>query len=278
MEKLIVLGTGCASARRCYHTCFALDDGQSPILVDAGGGNQILNQLDQANLSLTRIHHAFLTHSHSDHMLGMIWILRAVATMMRQGQFKGEFSLYCHAPAAELLMRIVQAALPPSTLRFFDGQLRILPVTDGETRRLGAYDVTFFDILSSKALQYGFSLTLHNGAHMLFTGDEPLNKKCTACTKPVDWLLTEAFCLESEKHLFKPHEKHHSTVRDACLLAETHGVHNLVLWHTEDTHLHERKILYTKEGSRFFSGRLYVPDDLDTIMLDFPDGESKYQY
>ena len=35
----------------------------------------------------------------------------------------------------------------------------------------------------------------------------------------------------------KPYEKHHSTVKDACELAQGLGIPHLVLWHTEDRRL-----------------------------------------
>ena len=50
-------------------------------------------------------------------------------------------------------------------------------------------------------------------------------------------------------------------------LAESLHIPNLVLWHTEDTRLPERKTLYTAEGRQYFSGNLFVPDDLESIAL-----------
>ena len=35
MEKLIVLGTGNAMVTKCYNTCFALQQGDEYVLVDA---------------------------------------------------------------------------------------------------------------------------------------------------------------------------------------------------------------------------------------------------
>ena len=66
--------------------------------------------------------------------------------------------------------------------------------------------------------------------------------------KESQWLLHEAFCLYSEADIYKPYEKHHSTVKDACLLAEQLKVKNLVLYHSEDQHIDERKRLYSEEG------------------------------
>lgn len=44
--ELIVLGTGNATVTRCYNTCFALKQNNAVLLVDAGGGNGILSQLE----------------------------------------------------------------------------------------------------------------------------------------------------------------------------------------------------------------------------------------
>ena len=67
--------------------------------------------------------------------------------------------------------------------------------------------------------------------------------------------------------IFHPYEKHHSTVKDACELAEQLHVKNLLLYHTEDRNLAKRKELYTEEGKRYYHGNLYVPDDLEKISL-----------
>ena len=40
-----------------------------------------------------------------------------------------------------------------------------------------------------------------------------------------------------------------------------------MLWHTEDKHIDQRKQLYTAEGRAYYTGDLYVPDDLDVIEL-----------
>ena len=73
--------------------------------------------------------------------------------------------------------------------------------------------------------------------------------------------------LYGQAELFSPYEKHHSTVKDACETAEQLGVRNLILYHAEDSSLPERKKLYQEEGSRYFHGNLYVPDDLETFLL-----------
>ena len=80
-------------------------------------------------------------------------------------------------------------------------------------------------------------------------------------------MLHEAFCLYSQRDIFEPYKKNHSTVKDACELAEKLGVPNLVLYHTEDKNIENRKALYTEEGKAYYHGNLVVPDDLETFEL-----------
>ena len=76
MEQLYVFGTGNASVTRCYNTCFSLrnSDGQY-FMVDTGGGNGILRILEDMKVDLSNIHHIFITHEHTDHLLGIIWMI-----------------------------------------------------------------------------------------------------------------------------------------------------------------------------------------------------------
>ena len=54
MEKLIVLGTGNASVTKCYNTCSIIQDKKGRyFMIDAGGGNGILTQLEKMNIHVT---------------------------------------------------------------------------------------------------------------------------------------------------------------------------------------------------------------------------------
>ena len=79
METLHVLGTGHAMVTRCYNTCFALERDGQYFLVDGGGGNAILRILAKQGIALDRIEDLFLTHAHTDHLFGVIWVLRRIA-------------------------------------------------------------------------------------------------------------------------------------------------------------------------------------------------------
>lgn len=267
MERLIALGTGNATVTKCFNTCFAMEDNNEYFLVDTGGGNGILTALEKSEIELNKIHHIFLTHEHSDHLLGIVWMIRMIGTRMNQGLYDGNLYIYCHEDLVQTIRTIVPLTIQKKCYKYFDDRIIFVPLKDGDRKNILSYEVTFFDIQSTKAKQFGFTTTLKNGKKLTCVGDEPYNEANYNYVQGSDWLLHEAFCLYAERERFKPYEKHHSTVKDACELAETLKIPNLILWHTEDKHLSERKELYTKEGSMYYHGNLYVPDDLEVIKL-----------
>ena len=73
MNRLYVFGTGNASVTRCYNTCFAIEDSEKQIfMVDTGGGNGILRILEDMDVDMSNIHHIFITHEHTDHLLRIV--------------------------------------------------------------------------------------------------------------------------------------------------------------------------------------------------------------
>ncbi len=267
MERLIVLGTGNAMVTHYYNTCFAIQDDSRTLLVDAGGGNGILAALQATGVDFASIRDVIVTHEHCDHVLGIVWIVRKIATMMQNDKYEGDLRIFCHKDLAEAIQAICVYTLQKKFTKLFGKRIHFVGIRDGEAHQLLDYCVTFFDIHSTKAPQFGFSLQLKNGRRLTCLGDEPYNPLCERHVSGSDWLLAEAFCLYGDRDRFKPYEKHHSTVREACELAEQLGVPNLVLWHTEEKTFGRRKELYTEEGRQFYHGSLLVPDDREIIEL-----------
>lgn len=265
--KLTMLGTGDALATKCFNTCFLLRASGQSFLVDGGGGNGILRQLSRAGTGWEAVREIFVTHKHLDHLLGIFWMLRLVCQHMASGEYEGEARIYAHDEVVEILGRAAKALLSKREASFVGGRLRLVAVNDGEHKTILGHDVTFFDVRSTKAKQFGFKMELGSGETLTCAGDEPLNPATEKFAEGGKWLLHEAFCLHSEAELFRPYEKHHSTVKDACETAERLGVKNLLLYHTEDKNLARRKELYTAEGRKYFSGNLLVPDDLESFEL-----------
>ena len=255
--KLTILGTGNAKVTKCYNTCFALNEDKEYFMIDGGGGNTILKQLEDAGISWKEIRTIFVTHKHIDHLLGIIWMLRMYCQGMARGQFGGEVTIYGHDEVISLLKQMAEMLLTPKETKFIGDKVHLEEVKDGEDRTILGHRVTFFDILSTKAKQFGFCMEYAEGKKLTCCGDEPYNECEQKYAKNSTWLLHEAFCLFSQADKFKPYEKHHSTVKDACELAQKLEAENLILYHTEDKNI----------SRQYYKGNLWIPDDLEIYKL-----------
>ena len=263
--KLTILGTGSAAVTKCYNTCFAFSNNNKHFLIDAGGGNQILKILSDNDIKITDIHDIFITHSHTDHILGVVWVIRMIGQNINAEKYIGDVNIYGHDEAIHSIKTICELTLPKKITKHFGNQIKFITVSDGETVNIMGNDITFFDILSTKTKQYGFIMD-YNNKKLVCCGDEPLNEKLFDKVKGCDWIMHEAFCLYGERDIFKPYEKHHSTVKEACETAQILGVPNLILYHTEDKNINKNE-LYTSEGKEFYNGNIVVPNDNDIIVI-----------
>ena len=280
--QITMLGTGNATVSQIYNTCFVLQTPSTLMLVDAGGGNGILAQLKKANVQISDIHHLFVTHAHTDHLLGVIWVIRMVA------QCKGYEELlhvYGNDKVMKVIKTIIDMILAKKQLAKVAERVVFHQLEDGDCFEVGDMKLECFDIQSTKEKQFGFRAELpavsedsaasdnaseDNLAKPLVLaclGDEPYNEQNRRYIVGADWMMCEAFCLYADRDTFKPYEKCHSTALDAGKLAEELGVKNLILYHTEEKTLANRKENYTREAAKNFKGRIFVPDDLEVIEL-----------
>lgn len=267
LEKITVLGNGAAMVTKCYNTCFTISDSEQYFLVDTGGGNTILSNLEKSNIEINKIHNVFISHAHNDHIMGIVWIIRAVCQKIIDGKYEDNLYIYSHNKNIEIIKTISNLLLQNKFTKYLDDRVKFVPIEDKSSLKVLNWNVEFFDIKSTKLLQFGFKISLVNGKKLVFLGDEPFNESLAEYAYKCDYLMHEAFCLYSEKEKFKPYEKHHSTVKDACTNASKLEVKNVVLIHTEDKNLDNRKSLYLSEGKQYFCGNIIVPDDLEEIYL-----------
>lgn len=266
-NKLVMLGTRNAIATKCYSTCFVLKTAGAMLLVDAGGGNGILSQLEKARIDLTDIHDMFITHAHTDHVLGAVWVVRMIIHRMKSGLYAGDFTVYSHDKALYVLDWICRMTLSEKDRSFLGKRVFFREVKDRDTFCVGDMEIQCFDILSTKEKQFGFWTLLPGDIRLVCLGDEPYNETNRRYVENADWLLCEAFCLYRDRDIFKPYEKHHSTALEAGRLAEGLQVKNLLLYHTEDKNLETRKACYRDEALMYFGGSVFVPDDLETVEI-----------
>ena len=281
-NQITMLGTGNATVSQIYNTCFLLQTSSTLLLVDAGGGNGILAQLKKANVQISNIHHLFVTHAHTDHVLGVIWVIRMVAQCKG---YEGLLHVYGNDKVMKVIKTIIDMILAKKQLAKVAERVVFHQLEDGDCFEVGDMKLECFDIQSTKEKQFGFRAELpvvsedsaasdnaseDNHAKPLVLaclGDEPYNEQNRRYIEGADWMMCEAFCLYADRDTFKPYEKCHSTALDAGKLAEELGVKNLILYHTEEKTLDNRKENYTREAAENFKGRIFVPNDLEVIEL-----------
>ena len=264
-EQLIVLGTGNAMVTKCFNTCFALQKGEKYLLVDTGGGNGILAALEKANIDAKKIDSLFITHSHTDHILGFPWVVRKIGALMNSGEYEGSFVVYGHSEALAAARTICELTVQNKFTKLFDDKIIFKTVADGEKLSVMGEEIEVFDIHSTKLKQFGFKTSAAGDKTLVCLGDEPCDKDCENIAQDADWLLCEAFCLYEDRERFKPYEKHHSTALDAAQLAEHLNIKKLVLWHTEDKTISQRKQRCRKDVKLWAKAIRYLMKEVPSV-------------
>ena len=275
MEKLTMLGTGHAMTMDCFNTCYVYENENGKMLVDTGGGGQLLRQMRGAGISQRDIHHIFISHRHTDHILGLPWLFRGPS-------WDSELNFYLH----EDLMKVVPGMLEllfPDNMEHLPENVRFIPIFHGQDGEILGRKVRFLDLHSPNVPQFGYSMMLEGDRKLVFHGDVPFHESNREEIQGADWLLHEAFHLESEPPMGGPGGPGgpppvggpggpkggpgHSTVKQAAAYAESLQVKHLLLFHGTDNDLAHRKEKYIAEAAQVFSGEIFAPNDLDVIEL-----------
>ena len=94
-----------------------------------------------------------------------------------------------------MLETIARMLLQSKQTKFINDRLHLVVVHDGEVKEIIGKKVTFFDIQSTKAKQFGFMMELDQDRKLTCCGDEPYNEENEKYALKSDYLLHEAFCL-----------------------------------------------------------------------------------
>ena len=197
----------------------------------------------------------------------MVWVVRLIAQNMVEGRYDDEVTIYGHNEAIAELRKLTCDLLQKKQSDQLNKKLHLKVVEDGESIDAFGHKVTFFDIGSKKTKQFGCRIEIDQQKSLVCLGDEPYRPHLEKYANNATWLMHEAFCQYEEREKFKPYEKSHSTVKEACENAQRLNVKNLVIYHTKDNDIETRKRRYSDEGKAFYKGNLYVPDDLEEFEL-----------
>ena len=261
-----MLGTGNGGTLDLYNTCFVIQNENGNFLVDTGGGIEIIKRLKQVNIDYKSIRHIFISHSHTDHILGIFWLFKKISRDAMHGLIAERINIYCNNVVYESIKGVAKYILPDKLMEAIYNVVNFVVLNDGDIHTINSVDYTFFDVHAKGTKLYGFECIL-NSKKLAFLGDETLNPDLYDKIKGFDYVMHEAFCLDSEENIFHAYEKHHSTTKSVSEIMNNLDIKNLILFHTEDTHKDNRKELYTNEAQAYFNGKVIVPDDLESIEI-----------
>lgn len=265
--ELIMIGTGSAFPKHSYNSCYAIKCNGGLMLVDAGGGNGVFNAINEAGIKLADIHHIFITHTHTDHILGAVWLIRGIINKSKDGENYGNLLIYGNSSVCNALRLICQLTFLASDYALFTKTVELVEIADDSSLAINDTLIECFDVCSKNVAQAGFRMIFGGGVKLACLGDESLTEDNLRKIQGCDTLICGAFCRYEDKEIYKPYEKHHHTVRDVAILAEKAKVKNLVLVHSEDDNLETRQNLYRAEASKYYSGNVFIPVDGERLVF-----------
>lgn len=266
MNKLRFLGVGHGSTEELYNTCFTIENEQGIFLIDTGGSITIVNRLKQIGLSVADVKNIFVSHSHMDHILGLIWMFKKVSILAIKGKIEEKINIYCNEVVYEAIKGITSYVLPNVLIDAVYSVTNFVILKDGDKHTINGVEYEFFDIMAKGTKQFGFECLLNN-KRFVFLGDETFNPALSEKLKKADYVTHEAFCLDKEENIFHAYEKNHSTALSVAKNMNELNVKNIILYHTEESHGKDRKKLYTQEAEQEFKGKVFVPDEFEEIIL-----------
>lgn len=266
-KEIIFLGTGSAFPARSYNACYAIRAGNLLWLTDGGGGNGIFPALADSEINPGELHHIFLSHSHTDHIFGIVWIVRKIVHLRMQGLYPDTLYIYANSEAENALREICRLTFLESYFRTFLQVAEFRPANHGDSYRIGDIQMEFFDVGSENVSQSGFRMHLPDGKTIVGLGDEALTRNNMSEASGADVLICGAFCRYADRDLYKPYEKHHWTVKDVAEIASEINVATLILIHSED-HTPNKPDAYRAEAAEYFRGPVLIPHDGETYFID----------
>ena len=215
MIELLFLGSSNAMTIEKYNTCFLIKQSHNTLLVDTGGGHEILKQFKDNNVTIADIDAIFISHSHIDHILGFPFLFRLM--ILNQKKMK----IICSKKIKQELMNLLYMDIPTSLEQ--NKQLLDFHLIENSD----FYCNFHFFLVDER--QYGFILE-QEGKKIVFMGDVPCNDENLEKVKGCDVLIHEAYCsIKDNEEIMH----HHSTVEDVMELSKKIGAKKVVVIHSK---------------------------------------------
>lgn len=259
--QVVMLGTGHGKSLNCYNYCFLLKENDSNLLVDCGGSIQIISQLRKNNIDVEDIDNIFISHSHMDHILGLIWIIRFLAPKYYNGLINKKLKIYGNEDVINKTLGLIELLIPNDFYIIINKKIDFIKLSNNQSFKILNSDMEVFDTRSDRGQQFGFKL-VYNNINICYFGDDNFDLINERYMQNCDYAFMNARDINNEI------VSSHSTVKFSAMIAQKYKVKNLILSHCNDNDLKNRKKLFTNEASKYFAGNIMVPNDLEVFEIN----------
>ena len=243
------------------NTYFLIEDWKSKLQVDCWGWLWLAQRIRRWDISFENL---FITHSHSDHLLGFFHLLRIIWKDIEK------LNIYCSKKIETNIRTISGITLWIGAKSRLD-KINFIYNNDLEEKSIWNFKFKPLDLYSKKMEQYGFLLE-NKWKKILFFWDEAINilkRDDLDDLSWIDYLICEALIPEYESIVWwwnTDLEKfQHISARQAWVIATRLKAKNLILIHTREFLNREEEL--KKDAEISFNWNVIVPKDWDIVNI-----------
>jgi ribonuclease Z len=228
--RVTLLGTGTPTPRICCFSASTLvEAGQEKLLFDIGRGSTI--RLFQKGIPLGAINAHFITHMHSDHIVGLpdMWLSGWIGTPWASRKIpmvifrpKGTTAMaenLAKAFSADIRIREGDEYLPPSGVAF-----AATDIEPGVVYDRGGVKVTAIEVNHGDKIKPAFGYVIeYDGKKVLLSGDTKYDERVAQAAKGADLLVHEVAVIDpvlvKDYPSYRDIEAHHTSPEDAAIFS-----------------------------------------------------------
>jgi len=255
------LGTaGAVTSKERDNTSFIIKTEKEQILIDIPGSP--VQKLTRLNIDYRKISTIFLTHSHPDHIYGIVSLLHS------QYRLKNKLHIYAHPNTVKLIKVLRKIFNLEDTGKYPEVIYhKISPRLKKpfyNSKEISAYSLKAKHSPESLGFRFHFKKTRKN---LVLSGDTALNPALIKETYNSDYLIHDCFAPERIFKKYPQLYRMHTSSLTLGKIANACGVKTLIPIHfASEVRYSINEII--REIKKNFSGRLVIPSDLQTLKLN----------